>query len=122
MDGNDSDFNNTHGEVFEYYVRIEGEAVTRSVAQRELALWLHMVALELGKTKHAGEAGTYAKRLIGEGYDTVQCLGQAELDVEGLVDAGMRKGDAKPLLMGRVSQKCTSPGGKVLRKMAKVGS
>ena len=67
-----------------------------------------MVAPELGKTKLAGEAGTYAKRLIGEGYDTVQ--GLAELDVEDLVEAGMRKGDAK-LLMGRVSQKCTSSGG-----------
>ena len=71
--GNDPDFGNTHGEeLFEYYVRIEGEAVTRSVAQKELALWIHMVALELGKTKLAGEAGTYAKRLIDEGYDTVQ--------------------------------------------------
>ena len=107
--GNDPDFGNTHGEaLFEYYVRIEGEAVTRSVAQKELALWIHMVALELGKTKLAGEAGTYAKRLIDEGYDTVQ--GLAELDIEDLVEAGMRKGDAK-LIMGRVSQKCTSSGG-----------
>ena len=125
--GNNPDFNNTHGEeLFEYYVRIEGEAVARSVAQKELALWIHVVALELGKTKLAGEAGTYAKRLIDEGYATVQGLaeldgedlvqgydmvqGLAELDVEGLVEAGMRKGDAK-LLMGRVSQKCTSSGG-----------
>ena len=82
--------------------------MTRSVAYRELALWLHMVALELGKTKLAGEAGTYAKRLIDEGYDTVQ--GLAELNVEDLVDAGMRKGDAK-FLTGQVSQKCTSSGG-----------
>ena len=73
--GNDPDFNNTHGEeLSEYYVRIEGEAVTRSVAHSELALWLHMVALwlhmvalELGKTELAGGAGTYAKRLIDEG-------------------------------------------------------
>ena len=68
--------------------------------------------IALWKTKLAGEAGTYAKRLIDEGYDTVQ--GLAELDVEDLampvVDAGMRKGDAEPL-MGRVSQKCTSSGG-----------
>ena len=71
-DANDPDFNNTHGEeLFEYYVRIEGEAVTRGVTRRELALWIHMVALELGKTKLAGEAGTYAKRLIDEGYGTV---------------------------------------------------
>ena len=107
--GNDPDFGNTHGEaLFEYYVRIEGEDVTRSVAQKELALWIHMVALELGKTKLAGEAGTYAKRLIDESYGTVQ--GLAELDIEDLVEAGMRKGDAK-LIMGRVSQKCTSSGG-----------
>ena len=107
--GNDPEFGNTHGEaLFEYYVRIEGEDVTRSVAQKELALWIHMVALELGKTKLAGEAGTYAKRLIDEGYDTVH--GLAELDIEDLVEAGMRKGDAK-LIMGRVSQKCTSSGG-----------
>ena len=32
------------------------------------------------------------------------------MDAEDLVDAGMRKGDAK-LLMRRVSQKCTSSGG-----------
>jgi len=85
-------------------VRIEGEAVARGVTQRELALWIHMVALELGKTKLAGEAGTYVKRLIDEGYDTVQ--GLAELDVEDqvlqLVDAGMRNGDAK-LVMRRAS-------------------
>ena len=53
-------------------MRIEGDAATRGVTQRELALWIHMVALEIGKTKLAGEAGTYAKRLIDEGYDTVQ--------------------------------------------------
>ena len=107
--GGDPDFNNIHGEaLLEYYVRIEGEAVTRNITQRELALWTHMVALELGEMKLAGEAGTYAKRLINEGYDTVQ--GLAELDIEGLVDAGMRKGNAT-LLMGRVSQKCTSSGG-----------
>ena len=66
-------------------MRIEGEDVTRSVAQKELALWIHMVALELGKTKLAGEAGTYAKRLIDEGYGTVQGLQLAELDIEDLV-------------------------------------
>ena len=77
--GNDPDFNNTHGEaLFEYYVRIEGEGVTRSVAQKELALWIHMEALKLGKTKPAGEAGTYAKRLIDEGYGTVHArIGRA---------------------------------------------
>ena len=57
---NDPDFNNMHGEaLFEYYVRIEGEVVTRNVTQRELALWMDMLALELGKTKLAREAGTY---------------------------------------------------------------
>ena len=45
--GNDPDFNNTHGEeLFEYYVRIEGEVVTRNATQRELALWMDMLALE----------------------------------------------------------------------------
>ena len=67
-----------------------------------------MVPLELGKTKLAGEARTYAKRLTGGVYGTVQ--GMAGLDAGGLVGAGMRKGDAK-LLMGRASQKCTSSGG-----------
>ena len=61
--------------------------MTRSVAQKELALWIHMVAPELGKTKLAGEAGTYAKRLIDEGYVTVQ--GLSKLDVGDLVEAGM---------------------------------
>ena len=118
-DGNDPDFNNTHGEkLFGCYVRIEGEAVAHGVAQRELPLWLHMVALEPRKTKLAGEAGTaYAKRLIGEGCGTVQ--GPAELDADGLVDAGMRKGDAK-LLMGRVSQRCTPSGEGGSSKIAKV--
>ena len=32
-------------------MRTDGEAVARGVAQRGLALWIHMVALELGKTK-----------------------------------------------------------------------
>ena len=101
-DGNDPDSNNIHGEaLLEYYVRIEGEAVIRHVTQRELALWIRMVALELRKKK-------LANRLVDEGCDMVQ--GLAKLDAEGLVDAGMRKGDAKPL-MGRVSQKCTSPSG-----------
>ena len=108
--GDDRDFNNMHGgALFECHVRIEGDDVPRNVTQRELSLWIHngMVALELGETKQ-GEAGTYAKRLIDEGYATVQ--GLSELDAEGLVDAGMRKGKAK-LLMGRVSQTCTSSGG-----------
>ena len=57
----------------------------------------------LGKTKLAVEAGAYAKRPIDAGYGTVQ--GLAELDAEDLelVDARMRKGDAK-LLMGRPSK------------------
>ena len=81
--GGDPDFNNKHGEeLIEHNVRIEGEAVTRGVTQRELALWMHMAALELGKPKVAGEAGPYATRLIGGGYDTVQ--GLVELDVEGM--------------------------------------
>ena len=62
-----------------------------------------------GKRNWLGkQAGTYAKRLIDKGCDTVH--GLCELDTEDLVGAGMRKGDAK-LLMGRVSQKCTSSGG-----------
>ena len=56
-------------------------------------------------SRHVCQLG---KRLIGGGYDMVQ--GSAELDAEGLVDAGMRKMNAN-LLMGWVSQKCTSPGG-----------
>ena len=87
-DGNDPDFINIHGQVlFGYYGRIEGEAVTRRITQRGLALWRHMVALELGNAKLTGEAGAYAnyKRLMDEGYDTVQEM--AGLDAEGLVDA-----------------------------------
>ena len=79
---------------------------------------MHLVSLGLGKTKLAGEAGAYARGLIGGGYGTAQ--GLAELDVENLVDAGMRKGarDAK-LLMGRVSQSARRPVERALRKMAK---
>ena len=50
----DPDFANMHGEdLFECYVTIAGEDVTRTVTQKELALWLHnamtvvMTALEL---------------------------------------------------------------------------
>ena len=113
--GNDPDFGNTHGEEpFECYVRIEGEAAGR-------------------RTKGAGDVDTHGgagarenetrwgsrhvKRLIDEGYDTVQ--GFAELDTEDLAEAGMRKGDAK-LIMGRVSQSARHLVEKVLRKMAKV--
>ena len=53
-----------HGEApFECHMPIEGEAVARNGAQGELALWTHMVALEVGETELTGEAGTYAKRL-----------------------------------------------------------
>ena len=58
--GDDPEFNNKHSEeLVECHVRIEGEAVTRGVTQRDLALWTHMVALELEETKLAGKAGTY---------------------------------------------------------------
>ena len=74
-------------------MRIERETVTWGVTQRGLALWIRMVALELGKTKLAGEAGAYAKRLVDEGYGTAHAL--AELDVEGLVDATVTPGCEK---------------------------
>ena len=74
-DGGVRDFNNIHGEALsEYCVRIGGGAMDWGVAQRGLARWMQMVALELVKTKLAGEAGAYgayAKRLIDEGYGTV---------------------------------------------------
>ena len=96
--GGDPDFNNTHGEApFECYVRTEGEAVTRNAAQRELARWIRMLVLELGRTELAGEARTCAKRLIDGGYGTVQ--GLATLDVKEPVDAGMQKGDAGLLIL-----------------------
>ena len=82
-------------------------ASKRAVTQKELALWLHMAVLELRNGKLTGEAGTYAKRLLDKGYDTVQ--GVAKLHVSDLLDAGMRKGDAE-LLVGRVSQNSTSHG------------
>ena len=73
--GNDPDSSNMRGDhegLFGYYVRIEGKAAARGAAYRGLALWLQMVALELRETKlvASGGEGTYAKRLIGEGYDT----------------------------------------------------
>ena len=51
---------------------------------------VRMVALELGKKKLAGEAGTHAKRLIGQGYGTAH--GLSELDVEDLVDRDAKRG------------------------------
>ena len=43
----------------------------RTATQKELALWLHAAALELGKGKQAGGAGAYAQRprLLDGGYD-----------------------------------------------------
>ena len=45
--------------------------------------------------KLAGEASTYAKRLVEDSFDTVE--GIAGLDVGDLTEAGMRRGDAKTL-------------------------
>ena len=82
--------------------------MTRTVTAKEVAGWLLEVALQLGKHKLAGEASTYAKRLVEGGFDTVE--GIAGLDVGDLTEAGMRKGDAKTL-MRNVSEKCTPSGG-----------
>ena len=46
----------------------------------------------LGKGKLAGGAGTYAKRLLDEGYDTAD--GLADPDVRDPLGAGVWKGDA----------------------------
>ena len=105
----DADFTGLKGELlYEYYIRQEGDDVTRTVTAKEVANWLHEVALQLGKHKLAGEANTYAKRLVEDGFDTVE--GIAGLDVGDLTEAGMRKGDAKTL-MRNVSEKCTPSGG-----------
>ena len=105
----DADFTGLKGELlYEYYICQEGDDVTRTVTAKEVANWLHEVALQLGKHKLAGEANTYAKRLVEDGFDTVE--GIAGLDVGDLTEAGMRKGDAKTL-MRNVSEKCTPSGG-----------
>ena len=93
-----------------YYIRQlqEGDNVTRTVTAKEAAGWLHEVAPQLGKHKLAGEANTYAKRLVEDGFDTAE--GIAGLDVGDLKEAGMRKGDAKTL-MRDVPKKCTPSGG-----------
>ena len=57
----DPDPNNKHGEALpEWHVRIEGEDAARNAthAQRGLALWTRMAALELWKTKLAGPWGS----------------------------------------------------------------
>ena len=57
--------------------------MTRTAAAKEAAGWLHElevdIALPLGKHKLAGEASTYAKRLVEDGFDTVEEI--ARLDV-----------------------------------------
>ena len=61
----DADFTGLKGELlYEYYMCQEGGNVTRTVTAKEVAGWLHEVALRLGKHKLAGEANTYAKRLV----------------------------------------------------------
>ena len=96
--------------LYEYYnvIRQEGDDVTRTVTANEVAGWLHEVALRLDKHKLAGEANTYAKRLVEDGFGTVE--GIAGLDMGDLTEAGTRKGDAKPH-MGNVSEQCTPSGG-----------
>ena len=44
--------------------------MTRAATAKEVAGWLHAVALQLGKHKlaPAGQAGTYAKRLVEDGF------------------------------------------------------
>ena len=110
----DADFTGLKGELLcEYYIARQeslSDDVTRTVTAKEVAGWLHEVELQLGKHELAGEATTYAKRLVEDGFDTVE--GIAGLDVGDLTEAGMRKGDAKPLaLMRNVSEKCTPSGG-----------
>ena len=105
----DADFKGLKGELlYDYYIRQEGDDVTRTVTAKEVDGWLHEVALQLGKHKLAGEVNTHAKRLVEDGFDTVE--GIARLDVGDLAEAGMRKGDAKTL-MRNVSEKCTPSGG-----------
>ena len=105
----DADFTGLKGELlYEYYIRQEGDDVTRTVTAKEVAGWLHEVALRLGKHKLAGEANTYAKRLVEDGFGTV--AGIAGLYVGDLTEVGMTKGDAKTL-MRNVSGQCTPPGG-----------
>ena len=71
--GCDPDFSRLHsGERFAYCVRIGGEAVAQSATQRGLALWMRMVALELGKTKAAGEASTQWRNRHAN-YATARC-------------------------------------------------
>ena len=53
-----------------------------------------MVALGLGKSKPAGEAGAYAKRLADGGHGTAHELAELDATGLGLAGAGMRKGDA----------------------------
>ena len=103
-----ADFTGLKGALlYEHYIRQEGDSVTRTVTANEVAgwPWLHEVALRLGKHKLAGEANTYAKRLVEGGFGTAE--GIAGLDVGDLTEAGMRKGDAKTL-MRNVSKKCYS--------------
>ena len=69
--GDDPDFNNMHGEApFEYYARVRANRRGSCDAERCLKGAGAMDArgsAGIGKTKHAGEACAYAKRLIGEG-------------------------------------------------------
>ena len=108
-----TDFTGLKGELLhECLIRQEGGDVTRKATAKEVAGWLHEVALPLaiGKHKLAGEAGTYGKRLVEDGFGAVEGIQIAGLGVGDLTEAGMRKGDAKTL-MRNVSGKCTPSGG-----------
>ena len=101
----DADFMGLKGELlYAHYIRQEGDDVTRTVTGKEVAGWLHEVALQLGKNKLAGEANTF----VEDGFAIVD--GITGPDVGDLMVAGMRKSDAKTL-MRSVSEKCTPSGG-----------
>ena len=87
------------GLLYEDYIRQKSGDVAREVMAKEVTGWLHEVALQLGKHKLAGEAGTYATRLVEDGFGTVGGIaGLGVGDLYDLVDAGMRKDDAKTLM------------------------
>ena len=90
--------------LYAHYMRQEGSDVTRTVMAKEVAGWLHEVALQAARQLEK------PTRTPSPVWKTV--LTPLREPQGSLMDAGMRKGDAKTLMRNmHMSEKCTPLGG-----------
>lgn len=89
-----SPFKNITGDgLYGHYVVQDRPDMVSAVCTEKPGYWMLAVAKSPGKTKLATKLMQYAKRLVSEGFGTVD--GIVNLEVTDLKAAGMRIGDAK---------------------------